>query len=133
YLEIHERLNLPLIRSGALVLAWTEEEEAELPGLIDKAGQNGVGDVEPMSAAAIRALEPGLSPRLRAGFRIPGEYLIDPWSAPHAYLLQGLANGASLMRDCEVTGGVFDGERWRLETSRGAVRAQVVINAAGLY
>lgn len=133
YLEIHDRLNLPLIRSGALVLAWTEEEEAELPQLIDKARQNGVGDVQPMSGAAIRALEPELSGLIRSGFRVPGEYLIDPWSAPHAYLLQGLVNGARLMRDCEVTAGRFDGQCWHLQTAQGAIRARMVINAAGLY
>lgn len=133
YLQIHEKLNLPVIRSGALVLAWSEEEEAVLPELMEQARQNGIDDVEALTGAQIRALEPELAPTLRAGFRVPREYLIDPWSAPHAYLLQALANGAQLMRDCEVTGGAFDGGEWRLDTSRGAIRARTVINAAGLY
>jgi glycerol-3-phosphate dehydrogenase len=133
YLAIYERLNLPAIRCGALVLAWTEEEAAILPALMDQARRNGIGDVEPLSAGEITKLEPGLSPNVRAGFRVPREYLIDPWSAPHAYLRQAVANGATLLRSCEVTGGRFDGEGWRLDTSRGEVRAGFVINAAGLY
>jgi len=133
YLDICERLNLPVIRCGALVLAWTEEEAAVLPALMDQARRNGNGDVEPLSADDILKLEPGLSPNVRAGFRIPHEYLIDPWSAPHAYLRQAIANGAALLRDCEVVGGRFDGEGWRLDTGRGEVRAGFVINAAGLY
>ncbi|CAN0604856.1 unnamed protein product, partial [Ectocarpus sp. 12 AP-2014] len=48
YLEIHDRLNLPLLKSGALVIAWTEEEQAALPALMDQARANGVGDVEPL-------------------------------------------------------------------------------------
>lgn len=133
YLEIHERLNLPLIRSGALVIAWTAEEEAALPALMDQARRNGVGDVALLSAAETRALEPELGRGLRASFRVPREFVIDPWSAPHAYLLQALANGASLLRDCEVLGGAFDGVSWRLDTPRGAIRARATVNAAGLY
>jgi glycerol-3-phosphate dehydrogenase len=133
YLAIHERLNLPLIRSGALVLAWTEEEEAALPALMEQARRNGVHDVELLSSPETRALEPELSPAVRASFRVPGESIIDPWSAPHAYLLHALANGASLQCNSEVVGGAFDGNAWRLETTRGAILATIVINAAGLY
>jgi glycerol-3-phosphate dehydrogenase len=108
YLEIHDRLGLPLIRSGALVIAWTEEQEAALPALMAQARENGVGDVEALSRAETLALEPGLSPGVRASFRVPREYLIDAWSAPLAYALQAVAHGAEVRRGCEVTGGAFD-------------------------
>ncbi len=133
YLDIHERLNLPLMRTGAMVLAWTEEQDAALPELMEQARTNGIVDVQPLTAAEARTLEPGLSPSLRAGFRVPREYLIDPWSAPHAYLLQAIENGAALLRNCEVMGGIYDGVVWRLETSQGGVQARLVVNAAGLY
>ncbi|MDP3340026.1 NAD(P)/FAD-dependent oxidoreductase [Frigidibacter sp.] len=133
YHEIRERLNLPLMRSAALVLAWTDAEAAALPGLIAQAQANGVTDVQALDAAEVLALEPGLAPSVQAGFRVPGEAIIDPWSAAHAYLLQALENGAVLLRGCEVTGGSYDGAGWRLETPRGAVTAGLVINAAGNY
>lgn len=133
YLEIHERLGLPLIRSGALVIAWTDEQEAALPGLMDQARANGVEDVTLLSRAETLALEPNLSPSLRASFRVPREYLIDPWSAPLAYAVQAVAHGADVLRSCEVTGGVFDGDRWRLTTTQGALSGRLVINAAGLW
>jgi len=133
YLEIRERLGLPLIRCGALVLAWTEAEEAALPELIAQADANGVGDVEPLTAREIRRREPGLSGAVRAGFEVPRESLIDPWTAPHAYLLQALAHGGRVVRGAAVTGGRFDGDGWRLETTRGPVAATTVVNAAGLF
>ena len=133
YQDIRERLNLPLIRSAALVLAWTEEEAAALPGLMNQAQANGVSDVQPLDRAALLALEPGLAPSVQAGFRVPGEAIIDPWSAAHAYLLQALENGAVLLRGCEVTGGRHDGADWQLDTPRGRVTAGLVINAAGNY
>lgn len=133
YLEIRERLGLPLDRCGALVLAWTEAEEARLPALMDQARENGVSDIEPLSAAQVRAMEPHLGPAVRAAFRVPRESLIDPWSAPHAYLLQALVNGADLFRNCALLGGAEEGAGWRLETTRGNLQARLVINAAGLY
>ncbi|MEO3428577.1 NAD(P)/FAD-dependent oxidoreductase [Pelagibius sp. CAU 1746] len=133
YLEIRERLNLPLLACGALVLAWNEEEEARLPALMAQARANGVDDVAALSRAEILALEPNLSPRVRAGFRVPREYVIDPWSAPTAYLRQALENGAACRRGCEVLGGAFDGEAWDLETGGGPLRARAVVNCAGLY
>jgi glycerol-3-phosphate dehydrogenase len=133
YLEIHERLGLPLIRSGALVIAWTEEQEASLPALMAQARENGVDDVEAHSRGETLALEPELSPGVRASFRVPREYLIDAWSAPLAYALQAVAHGAQVRRGCEVTGGVFDGAVWRLSTTAGEVAGRVVVNAAGLW
>ena len=130
---IHQRLGLPLIEAGALVLAWTEEEEARLGQLMDRARQNGVSDIAPLTAAQVLDLEPAVAPAVRAAFRVPGEHIVDPWSTPMAYLRQAVENGAVLLRDCAVTGGAFDGRQWHLETRRGKVRATVVINAAGLY
>jgi glycerol-3-phosphate dehydrogenase len=133
YLEIHEALGLPLIRSGALVIAWTEQQAETLPSLMERARANGVADVEPFTRKQALALEPNLSPALHAAFRVPGEYLVDPWSAPYAYLLQAVENGAQLHRGCEVLSGRFDGECWRLVTTNGEVRGRWVVNAAGLY
>ncbi|MGI1663667.1 NAD(P)/FAD-dependent oxidoreductase [Palleronia sp. KMU-117] len=133
YLSIRDRLNLPLLRTGALVLAWTEDQEATLPDLIAQARQNGVDDVEPLTRAQTLALEPGLAPGVRASFRVPCEYVIDPWSAPLAYLAQALAHGAEVRRGCAVTGGAFEGGEWTLRTTRGDLRARLVVNAAGLY
>lgn len=132
YLSIHGRLGLPLIRAGALVIAWSDEEEALLPDLMQQAHDNGVEDIEALDKAAMRKAEPELGPGARAAFRVPREYLIDPWSAPFAYLLQAIENGAVLLRASEVTGGYHDGD-WHLETTRGTVQAGLVINAAGLW
>ena len=133
YREIRQRLNLPLIESGALVLAWNREQLSELPSLMERAHANGVTDVEELSRAQILKLEPNLSEQVMGGFRVPGESLIDPWSSAHAYLLQALENGAELRRNSEVTGGSFSNGRWRIETTGGAIEAGTVVNAAGLF
>ncbi|MDX2309047.1 MAG: NAD(P)/FAD-dependent oxidoreductase [Hyphomicrobium sp.] len=133
YVAIHERLGLPLIQTGALVLAWTDDEEAQLPLLVEQARRNGVDDVQLLSRTEILVREPHLSPLVRAGFVVPREHIIDPWTAPYAYLLQAVVNGAVLKRGCAVRAGQFDGAAWTLDTSAGSVSARAVINAAGLY
>ena len=116
-----------------MVLAWNEEQLAQLPALIKKAYKNGVHDVAMLSRDEILAREPHLSKSVLGGFEVPREFLIDPWASAHAYLLQAMANGAVLYRDTEVVSGQYDGQQWRLETNAGLVCAAQIINCAGLY
>ena len=133
YRQIHERLNLPLLNTGALVLAWTEQDAARLSAIMQQAQDNDVPDIEQLSAQQITALEPQLANSVKAGLRITHEAIIDPWSAPYAYLLQALENGAHLLRHTEVIDGQFDHRHWHLKTSNGDIKATTVINCAGLY
>ena len=133
YLEIREPLNLPLVNSTALVVAWSGAEEALLDGIIAKAHANGVGDVRPVTRDELRRLEPRLSTSAAAAVLVPGEHIIDAWSAPLAYAHQALAHGAVILRRAEVTGGDFSAGRWTLATAAGPVTARIVINAAGNF
>ena len=133
YLEIREEFGLVHERSGALVVAWTPEEAARLEAIRAQAHANGVTDVDILSADALRAREPNLSQNALAAIEVPGEGIIDPWSAPHAYAAQALANGARLLTGAALTGGRFDGDIWHLKTARGGLKTRVAINCAGLH
>ncbi|WP_348648279.1 NAD(P)/FAD-dependent oxidoreductase [Rhizobium sp. ARZ01] len=132
YLEICASMNLPLVETGALVCAWTKDEAAKLEGIAEQGLANGVSTVRLLTALEARAIEPGLSESIVAALHVPDEHVVDPWSAPLGYVSQAMALGALVLRQCELLGGSFDGE-WRLDTSKGDVRAKFVINAAGLY
>jgi glycerol-3-phosphate dehydrogenase len=132
YIAIHEKLNLPILKTGGLLVAWTEEELAKLPAIVAQAYENGVSDVHQVEATEVRRREPQLANDALGGVVIPGEHVIDPWSAPLAYALQGLAHGGEIRRATNLQGGEFDGETWRLTTTTGPAEARVVINAAGL-
>jgi glycerol-3-phosphate dehydrogenase len=133
YLDIREKLNLPLVESSALVVAWDEEQLAKLPEIVAKAHRNGVPDVRQIEVAELRRREPHLAATACGAVLVPGEHIIDPWSAPLAYVHQGLAHGGRVRRRCRVTAGRFEKENWQLETTQGLVSAQLVINAAGNY
>jgi glycerol-3-phosphate dehydrogenase len=133
YIEIHESFGLPLLKTSALVAAWSEEENDKFEGIIKKAQDNNVNDICLLSKAEVQKREPNLASHIRAAILIPREYVIDPWSAPLAYLTQALENGGQLLCDADVTAGEFDGKHWLLKTARGNIRASYVINTAGLY
>jgi glycerol-3-phosphate dehydrogenase len=133
YMAIKDRLNLPLVESGALVVAWNEEQFAKLPAIVERAHRNGVSDVVQIDRTELRKREPSLSDHALGAALVPGEHIIDPWSAPLAYAHQGLAHGGRILRRCRVTGGAFDGSSWTLQTTLGEISAGVVINAAGNY
>lgn len=134
YRDIHARLNLPVLETGAMVVAWSDDELAKLPGIVAQAHAIGVADVVQIDAAAVLAREPGLAADARGGVLIPGEAVIDPWSAPLAYALQGIANGGAVRCGADVTGGDLANGVWTLRLASGAaVQARVVINCAGNY
>ena len=133
YLRIRERLNLPVVETGAVVVAWTEAERERLPGIVAQAHANGVLDVREIEASELYAREPNLAAGAQGAVLVPGEHVIDPWSAPLAYVLQAMAHGAQVRRRCELTGGQLDDAGWTLTTGAGEIRARIVINAAGLY
>ncbi len=133
YMAIRADMNLPVLETGAMVVAWTEDEERKLTELEAQALANGVEDCQIIDAAQLRAREPNLSPHACAALLVPREHVIDPWSPFHAYAIQAVQAGARLVFNAEVTGGNFDGRVWSLDTTLGRFRANGVVNCAGLF
>jgi len=132
YLSIHGQMGLSLVETGALVCAWNVGEAESLEQIAEQGRRNGIGELRLVTARQARGTTPGLSDHLIAALEVPGEHVIDPWSAPLAYLTQAVALGTKLVRNAEVLSGEFDG-KWRIETTAGAILAASVVNAAGLY
>jgi glycerol-3-phosphate dehydrogenase len=133
YLAIRERLGLPLLETQAMVLAWSGEDLDRLGPILEQAHANGVARAEIITAKAVYARESHLGPGVRGAVLVPGEHVIDPWSAPLAYLRQAVENGARLLRGAGLEEARFDGEAWMLGTSNGALSARWLINCAGLW
>ncbi len=133
YREIFEPMGLVLEQTGAFVVGWSDEQMAKLEGIVAKAHGNGVDECALISGKDLLQAEPQLAGHARAAVAVPGECIIDPWSAPYAYLQQALDNGGQVFLSCDVTGGKFGGGEWQIETSRGRLKGRHVINCAGLY
>ncbi|WBM69337.1 NAD(P)/FAD-dependent oxidoreductase [Buttiauxella sp. WJP83] len=133
YLEISGQLNLPILKTGAVVAAWNQDEMERLPGIMAQAKQNGVADVQMLDRASLLKREPFLSPEVLGGLLVPEEHVIDPWSAPLAYLRQAVENGGQVMCDTELLSAIREGNEWVLTTNQGEIRASTVINCAGVW
>jgi len=127
--------SLPFARLGKLIVATTADQEKVLEGLQKKALDNGVMDLELLSALEVQQLEPAL--RVSAALLSPSTGILDS----HAYML-------SLQGDLERAGGhvILDTQVTQVElldpsndcgailsTRDGTrIKARTVVNAAGL-
>jgi glycerol-3-phosphate dehydrogenase len=127
-----EQTGIPVERTGALLVAWTDEERDALPGLKDKAERNGYRDCEIVTADEVYRRVPDLGPGVLAGLTVPGESTICTWTTNLALATDAVQRGARLLRHAQVTGVVAAQDHTTLQTTRGDVHARWVINAAGL-
>ena len=127
-------LGIPIEPVGALLVAWTAEQLALLPGIAERAAANGWPDVRPVSVAELYRREPQLGPGAHGALEVPGEGIICPFTAPLAFATEAVANGVELRLRSPVLGArALDDGSHELTTPAGPLRARWVVNAAGLH
>jgi glycerol-3-phosphate dehydrogenase len=127
-----EATGIPVERTGALLVAWTPDQVASLPGIEENARRNGVAAVRRVTASELYGREPRLGPGALAALEIPDESIICPWTVPLAFATEAVGAGVRLRLGTFVTGVCAAGDCYQLSTPRGVLRARWVINAAGL-
>lgn len=123
---------IPVERTGALLVAWTEEELAALPRLREKAAANGRDDCAQVPAEEVYAQVPALGPGALGGLAVPGESVVCSWSTTLALATEAAARGAALLLGHRVDGAEPGPHATVLRTGRGEIAARWVVNAAGL-
>ncbi len=127
-----EAAGIPVERIGAVLVAWSDDELAALPGLRDKAVKNGYLRCEIVGPDDVYAMLPHLGEGVLGGLTVPDESIICPWTTTLAYATEALARGTVLLLGYRVTGVTVGADATTLATTRGDVRARWVVNAAGL-
>lgn len=118
---------------GALLVAWTAEQEALLPSLLAKAVANGRSDCRLVPVDELGHREPHLGRGALGAMEVPGEGIVDPWSPPIAFAREAVANGVRPLLGREVTGLGRAGTGWSVRLADGReIAAAAVVNAAGL-
>ncbi|XP_070542795.1 glycerol 3-phosphate dehydrogenase-like isoform X2 [Ptychodera flava] len=132
--ETYQKYNIPYRKSGAHLVAWTQDELDRLQSVIDKAHEVGVHDLYQLSKEKLRQREPHLSHDALGAVFIPGEMPVDSWLMPITLAHDALLRGAKILRNCKITNGYrTSNDDWILMTTTGPIRTAVVINCAGLY
>ena len=121
-------------QTGAVLVAWDDEQASTLPTLHDKARANGYARAEIIDAAAAYTLEPHLGPGVTAAMMVPDEHLVDPWSTPIAFATEAVSNGCVLLVDAQVIACHPGNEITMLQIADGrSIATRFVVNAAGLH
>lgn len=120
-------------RTGAVLVAWNDEQAQNLPLLKEKAQANGYLHAEIIDAGQTYDLEPNLGLGVRAAMLVPDEHIIDPWSPPIAFAREAIGNGVSWLANHHVTKLDVGGELTTVGFRNGSsLRTRFVVNAAGL-
>ena len=131
--EYAPRVGIPVERTGALLVAWNDEQLAEFPGIAERSRANGYDVMEEIGAAELARREPHLGPGARGALEVAGEALICPFTTPLAFATEAVLAGCELRRSTPVTGVARLSEGgFRVETPAGALTARRLVNAAGL-
>lgn len=130
--EYAARTGIPVERTGALLVAWTDEELATLPKLKAKAEANGYDACRLVDAAGVYERVPDLGPGGLGGLTVPGESITCTWTTNLALATDAVRRGAVLRRGCRVVDVRRGDSESTLVTTTGDIEARWVVNAAGL-
>lgn len=123
---------IPVEHTGAILVAWDDEQLDALPGLKEKAEANGYHRCEIVDSAAVYAAVPDLGPGALGGLTVPDESIICTWTVNLALATDAVNRGTTLLTDHRVERVETGAEGTTLHTSAGTVRTRWVVNAAGL-
>ena len=130
--DLCQRLDVPFLKIGSLVLSLAPEDDAELKKLYDQGVKNGVPDLRLLTAAETLAKEPGVSPDVRGALYAPSAGIVNPWELCYAMAETAVRNGAELFLEAPVTAISREESGFRLSTPKGDFTSRFVLNCAGV-
>ncbi|MFI1887995.1 NAD(P)/FAD-dependent oxidoreductase [Streptomyces jumonjinensis] len=123
---------IPVERTGAVLVAWNDDELDALPGLRKKAEDNGYDRCRLIPPEEVYELVPALGEGVLGGLTVPDESVICTWTTNLALATDARQRGAAVLLDHTVTEVSADDGVTTLHTTGGPVRGRWVVNAAGL-
>ncbi|CAN5678559.1 NAD(P)/FAD-dependent oxidoreductase [soil metagenome] len=130
--EYASHTGIPVEHTGAILVAWDQEQLDTLPSLKEKAEANGYRHCALIDADAVYAEIPHLGPGALGGLTVPDESIICTWTVNLALATDSVNRGATLLTEHRVEKISVKPEFTTLHTANGAVNARWVVNAAGL-
>ncbi|MFI5073167.1 MAG: L-2-hydroxyglutarate oxidase [Terriglobales bacterium] len=121
---------VPYDRCGKVIVASSQSELPRLEELYRRGNENGLKGIQMLTAEQIREVEPHVA-GIR-GIHVPGTSIVDYRKVAEKYAELIICNGGTILLSHEVTALRRVGGNTIIETTRGPVEAQLVINCAGL-
>jgi glycerol-3-phosphate dehydrogenase len=130
--EYAARAGIPVERTGALLVAWDEQQRAEFGGIVERSRANGYHAIRELDADELYRREPDLGLGALAALEVPDEALICPFTTPLAFATEAVLAGCELRRGAAVTAVERVPGGFRVEAGGGTLTARRLVNAAGL-
>lgn len=127
-----KQTGIPVEYTGAILVAWDQEQLDALPRLQHKAVQNGYHQTTIISAAEVYEALPHLGGGVAGGLTVPDESIICTWTVNIALATDAVQRGVALLLNHRVESVDVYANVTELHTSEGTVSARWVINATGL-
>lgn len=133
-IEQYSGQDIGLHMTSGLMLAATPERFDWMKSLLAK-GKYAGGEATLISAEEAHRMMPLLDPKQFVGAVFdPHEGHLDPYGTTHAYAKSAKKNGAEIYLHTKVEDIVqLEDGTWRVITDQGEIRAEHVVNAAGLW
>ena len=129
-----KELNVPCIRNGSMVCAFSPEEEPLLDELYEQGIQNATPGMVLLTGEEARALEPNLSEAVTKVLRIPNAGIISPYELTVAAVGNAMDNGVTLLRNFAVSAIAQKEDCLQVTAANGeAVQGKYLVNCAGGY
>ena len=129
-------INVGFGRPGGLRVATTDAEVEYLDRAVREQQEEGI-EVDLLQPNALRAMAPWLGPNVKSASYCEWDSYSSPLHAGHAMVSGVRTLGARVEANTAVTAIRLDGAskqaRYSVETTRGAIRANQVVDAAGAW
>ena len=136
--ELHEKmeseLSIPLLRTGAFVVAVDEESNSKLDNLYQRALANGVKHVELINDQKALEYEPNLTKNIKRVLSLPTTKVTYPWVVAFALMENAILNGVSIQFNMTVTDITRNNDFYKIQVNNHEmIETKGIINAAGLF
>lgn len=129
---LEAQLHFGFHRIGALVLAFTPDEAAQLQDLHANAIKNGSHATAILDQKAVLALEPNINPAVQAALWAKDAGVASPYEFAIALAENAIDNGVHLKLGWPVTQVTQDASGFTLHSHGSQVQSRYVVNAAGV-
>jgi glycerol-3-phosphate dehydrogenase len=130
--EYAAQVGIPLEPTGALLVAWDEEQRNEFPAIVERSRANGYDAIRELEADELYRREPHLGPGARGALEVPDEGIVCPFTTPLAFATEAVLAGCDLRRGTPLTNVERVHGGFRVATPQGTLTTRRLVNAAGL-
>ena len=127
-----EELDVPFSRCGSLMVSFSPEGNEALEKKLRAGMENGVPDLQLLSGARAKELEPMLADGVLKALYAPSTGTVNPWQLGIAAFENACANGCEVMLGSAVEGIVKTKTGYVVQTGLTEIACSMVLNCAGV-